>query len=177
MAGEADDFPRYLRLQVTKWKNTVQEIESVMDGCAKTDTKLADLVERCKGSAGHGRTDLESGQEALIRSRINRDGAASYGLLRKTDQERKMELLELRHELAKCTSELEAEGMTFDEATAMGETHLPRPVRRQRSAARLVEAGMAAATPRGASTASKLSTPKSSRSPKSPRSPQSRGHR
>merc|ERR1712019_177725 len=77
---------------------------------------------RCRVPGGQGRSVLESGQEAIIRSRMNRNCDPTFSSSKKkTERERKMELLELRHELAKCTSELEEQGYSFDDTPAGNE--------------------------------------------------------
>mmetsp|Transcript_131971 Transcript_131971/g.232382 ORF Transcript_131971/g.232382 Transcript_131971/m.232382 type:complete len:141 (-) Transcript_131971:213-635(-) len=110
--AQNEELAKYLRLQVARWKSTVGEIEDLLDNCVKSDAELTDLVTRCRVPGGHGRTDLESNQEAIIRGRMATQkqlGSVSYGSSsKKTRQERKTELLELRHELAKVSGMDEA---------------------------------------------------------------------
>jgi len=109
MLGDSEDVSQHVRMQVTKWRLTTTDLEDLLFGCGKTDDHIDDLLIRCRGPNDHGKTDLEFGQEAIIRSRIK--AAEMLGIDRpgkgkkKTQQDRKMELLELRHELAKTMVE------------------------------------------------------------------------
>mmetsp|Transcript_33274 Transcript_33274/g.86278 ORF Transcript_33274/g.86278 Transcript_33274/m.86278 type:complete len:160 (+) Transcript_33274:1-480(+) len=127
MSGDADEAARYARLQIARWKSTVGEVEALLGNCMHVDEKLEELSRRCRGPEGSGKSDLESGQEAFVRSRMQMAAAAAAsagggptplgvgGIVKtKTQKERKMELLELRHELAKATSSLEVDSSIGD---------------------------------------------------------------
>eukprot|EP00450_Noctiluca_scintillans_P027700 CAMPEP_0194513592 /NCGR_PEP_ID=MMETSP0253-20130528/45904_1 /TAXON_ID=2966 /ORGANISM="Noctiluca scintillans" /LENGTH=125 /DNA_ID=CAMNT_0039357157 /DNA_START=123 /DNA_END=497 /DNA_ORIENTATION=+ len=108
-----DEAIKFLRLKVAKWKGAVAEAEQCAGDCAKTDDRLCELIDRFGIRQGHARSDLELNQEAIIRSRITESGGALP--TKKNRKERQQELMELRHELAKITTDLEADGLSFDE--------------------------------------------------------------
>jgi len=96
-----------LELQVARWKAVVVDTEELLDNCVSAEDTLNDLIERCKMPQGTGRADLETSQEAIIRARakeVSRKGS-EFRPKRKTIQERKNELMELRCELAQVANE------------------------------------------------------------------------
>merc|ERR1712154_41125 len=103
-----------------RWKSAVTEVEDLLDSCVKADLRLADLGKRCQVAGSFERNDIQMGQEAMVRSRMDRTGPSFDPRGVKTTSERKVELLELRQELSKCTAELEAEGIDFDDVAIDG---------------------------------------------------------
>mmetsp|Transcript_70645 Transcript_70645/g.147998 ORF Transcript_70645/g.147998 Transcript_70645/m.147998 type:complete len:145 (+) Transcript_70645:50-484(+) len=115
MGDDAAENLRYVRTQVAKWKATSTDVEALLDQCMQADERLGDLTRRCKGNEVTEKSDLESGQEAFVRSRMQMAAAAAAtsaarqangnansnaAVLKRSRGERKKELQELREELA-----------------------------------------------------------------------------
>mmetsp|Transcript_52805 Transcript_52805/g.113070 ORF Transcript_52805/g.113070 Transcript_52805/m.113070 type:complete len:211 (-) Transcript_52805:65-697(-) len=116
-AGESDQVGNYIGLQVRRWKVTVKEIEDVLDRCIRGDEQIHDLRRRCNAVIGGQESDLEKGQEAMVLARVK--AQAQHRSKAKTAQERKMELWELRRELAISNQEVIAQAqpeLGYDEA-------------------------------------------------------------
>merc|ERR1711977_571506 len=106
--GPEEEIEKMLRLQVARWKAVLGDTEELLDSCVHAEDQLNDLIERCAVPQGSDRANLESSQEAMIRTRMSvHAGNAGFGVpRRKTIRERKNELMELRHELAKVDDNL-----------------------------------------------------------------------
>eukprot|EP00928_Gymnodinium_smaydae_P095321 TRINITY_DN8181_c1_g2_i1.p1 TRINITY_DN8181_c1_g2~~TRINITY_DN8181_c1_g2_i1.p1 ORF type:complete len:186 (+),score=38.97 TRINITY_DN8181_c1_g2_i1:127-684(+) len=118
-----DEATKYVRLQVARWHASVSEAEELLELCSTADEKLQELTERCrntlvplhKNEDAHGGTRRKSlnldpeqeermnCQEAVIRSRIENNESKIQHSQPKTQQERRMEMLELRRELETAT--------------------------------------------------------------------------
>eukprot|EP00747_Dinoflagellata_sp_TGD_P170811 gnl/TRDRNA2_/TRDRNA2_203340_c0_seq1.p1 gnl/TRDRNA2_/TRDRNA2_203340_c0~~gnl/TRDRNA2_/TRDRNA2_203340_c0_seq1.p1 ORF type:complete len:178 (-),score=28.23 gnl/TRDRNA2_/TRDRNA2_203340_c0_seq1:5-538(-) len=122
--GVSEEAQKYLRLQVARWKSTVGEIEELMEVVNRAEGQCQSLMDRCRpnpkstgpaasyqvasGSTLLTTNDLATSQEAMIRSRVAASRATVVAP--KTRQDRQKELLELRHELAKCSEEIDGTG-------------------------------------------------------------------
>lgn len=103
LLGEEDDA--LIRMQLARWKHQIKEFEDLLGGCTDTETEIEDLLRDCRNPNEAGKSELETCQEALIRSRIKAEGRRGFER-KMTQKDRQLELLELRHELATVTSEI-----------------------------------------------------------------------
>lgn len=104
--GDTMDVAIHVRTQATKWRSSLREIEDIMSCCVHADGQIDDLLTRLRAPQEYGQSDLEIGQEVIIWSRIREAEVKGIEVQTapaktKTQQQRRMELLELRHELAK----------------------------------------------------------------------------
>merc|ERR1719382_1669921 len=105
---------RYVHLQTARWRSMVSEIEDLFAKCVRSDEVITDLARRVQSGAP-GNVDSEvANHRALVRTLAARpvSSASTFGgtlesrdAHPKTRRERKMELLDLRHELAKTLAE------------------------------------------------------------------------
>merc|ERR1740139_586630 len=100
-----EEVAQDVRMQVTKWRINVKEIEELMSACVHTDGQINDLLVRVRGQKETETRDLELSQEAIIRARIKAQQANGTEVAgsknSKSQKERKLDMLELRHELPK----------------------------------------------------------------------------